>query len=148
MPPARNRGSRRRSEPAARAGRGAALRERAVPPAARRELIARCPELADELDAGRIESAPLVDAVTALRSAFDAHSQFEERLLRPVLLSADRPGALPVGRMVHDHTLDHRAMRRGLEPTTSSQLRDVLDILCAHLDAEDRYFAIPDDAAR
>lgn len=152
MPPTRSHGSRRRSEAAARIGRPQALRELAAQHAALRALIARCQDLADELDAGRIEAAPLVDAVGALRRAFDAHNQLEEQLLRPVLLSTGRLGAVQIGRMAHDHTEAHRAMRRGLEPTASSPLRDVLDSLCAHLDAEDRYFAIPDgapgDAAR
>jgi len=131
-----------------------ALRELAAQHAALRDQIARCEELADELDAGRIEAAQLLAAVSELRLAFDAHNRFEERLLRPILLDRG-PGALRalrVARMARDHTEEHRAMRRGLEPTTSSQLRDALDSLSAHLDAEERSFVTPkilrDDAAR
>jgi len=126
--------------------RGEALRELAAQHAALRDQIARCQALADELDAGEIEPAPLLDAVTALRRAFDAHNQFEERLLRPILFPSDRLGATQAGRLVRDHTEEHRAMRRGLEPATSSVLRDVLASLTAHLDAEDRFFATPDPA--
>jgi len=123
---------------AARISERAALRELAAQHAALRDRIARCHALADELDAGRLDAAVLLDAVSELRLAFDVHNQFEERLLRSRVLVPGGPGAMRVARTAEDHAGDHQAMRRGLASTTSAQLREVLASLCAHLDAEDR----------
>jgi iron-sulfur cluster repair protein YtfE (RIC family) len=117
-----------------------------------RDRIARCEDLADGLDAGHLEPAQLLREVADLRIAFDRHNQFEERLLRPILLDADWLGAVRVARMVEDHAEEHRSMRRGLDTTTSAALRDVLADLRAHLDTEERYFlrrkVLRDDLAR
>jgi hypothetical protein len=105
-----------------------------------RDRIAHCEDLADGLDAGRIEPAQLLREVADLRLAFDRHNQFEEHLLGPMLLDADWLGAVRVARMVEDHVEEHRSMRRGLDTATSAELRDVLADLRMHLDIEERYF--------
>jgi iron-sulfur cluster repair protein YtfE (RIC family) len=119
-----------------------ALAELADQHAALRTQMDRCEQLADELDVGRLDPAQLVHEVSALREAFDAHNQFEEQLLRPVLLDADWLGAVRVSRMVEDHVEEHRAMGRRLAavPTPTSELRAVVASLRAHLDAEEHYF--------
>jgi iron-sulfur cluster repair protein YtfE (RIC family) len=105
-----------------------------------REMIARCEDLADGLDAGHVEPSQLLREVATLRSAFDTHNRFEERVLHPVLLDADWSGAVRIARMVEDHVEEHRSMRRDLDATASSELRAVLANLRVHLDSEERYF--------
>ena len=104
-----------------------------------RELIDRCEELADEVDAGTAGPAQLLREVARLRIAFDEHNQFEEQLLRPLLLDADWLGAVRVSRMVEDHVEEHRAMRQGLAATPTGDLRGVLANLRDHLASEERY---------
>jgi hemerythrin HHE cation binding domain-containing protein len=120
--------------------------------AALRDRIERCEDLADGLDAGTAGAPQLLHEVAELRIAFDAHNQFEERLLRPMLLDADWFGAVRVSRMIEDHVLEHRSMRRELETPTSSELRRVLASLRAHLDSEEHTFlsarVLRDDLAR
>jgi iron-sulfur cluster repair protein YtfE (RIC family) len=117
-----------------------------------RDRIARCEQLADALDAGYGEPSQLLQAVAALRIAFDEHNQLEERLLRPVLLDADWLGAVRVARMVEDHVEEHQAIRRELDTRTSAELRAVLANLGAHLASEERYFlrhrVVHDDVVR
>lgn len=117
-----------------------ALDELAAQHAVLRERIDRCEDLADEVDAGAAEPGPLLAEVARLRAAFDAHNQFEERLLRPLLLDADWMGAVRVSRMVEDHVHEHRAMRAGLAAGPTSELRRVLADLRAHLETEEHYF--------
>jgi iron-sulfur cluster repair protein YtfE (RIC family) len=117
-----------------------ALAELAAQHARLRDAIARCEDLADDVDAGDADPARLLGEVVALRTAFDAHNLFEEQLLRPVLLDADWLGAVRVSRMVEDHVEEHRSMRRELDRTTTSDLRAVLASLRAHLTSEERYF--------
>ena len=129
-----------------------------------REIMERCADLADQVDAGEAGPGPLLDEVARLRTAFDAHNQFEEQLLRPLLLDVDwRPramdlagggcpappwpegtpagmGTVRVSRMALDHVQEHRAMRIGLGATPTSELRGVLAELRAHLESEERYF--------
>jgi hypothetical protein len=105
-----------------------------------RERISRCEQLADRYDADLLEPAQLLREVTALRVAFDDHSQFEERALPPALLDAGWLGAEPAARMVEDHVEEHRALRRNLDISTASALRAVLASLRDHLEAEERYF--------
>jgi iron-sulfur cluster repair protein YtfE (RIC family) len=105
-----------------------------------RDMIARCEELAGCLDNGDLEPAQLLGEVVALRRAFDAHNQFEEQLLRPMLLDVDWSGPVRVSRMIEDHVSEHRSMRRDLDATTTSELRAVLANLRAHLAFEERYF--------
>lgn len=108
-----------------------------------RELIERCADLADEVDAGTAGPDRLLDEVARLRAAFDAHNQFEEQLLRPLILDVDWMGAVRVSRMVEDHVQEHRAMRGGLGAAPTSELRGVLADLGAHLESEERYFLSP-----
>jgi iron-sulfur cluster repair protein YtfE (RIC family) len=108
-----------------------------------RGRIDRCEQLADGLDTGQIDASPLVREVAELRAAFDAHNQYEERLLHPLLLDANWLGAVRVSRMVEDHIEEHRALRRELDTRVSAELRRVLAILRTHLDTEERYFLTP-----
>jgi iron-sulfur cluster repair protein YtfE (RIC family) len=105
-----------------------------------REMIDRCEEIADEVDAGVAGAPQLLREVARLRAAFDDHNQFEEQLLRPLLLDADWLGAVRVSRMVEDHVEEHRAMRLGLAATPTADLRGVLASLRDHLATEERYF--------
>ena len=105
-----------------------------------RERIDRCDELADEVDAGTAAASQLVGEVAQLRIAFDDHNQFEEQLLRPLLLDVEWLGAVRVARMVEDHVEEHRAMRVGLAATPTGDLRGVLASLREHLATEERYF--------
>ncbi|TMQ04313.1 MAG: hemerythrin domain-containing protein [Deltaproteobacteria bacterium] len=116
-----------------------ALDELADQHAMLRELMERCEDLADAVDAGAQDASQLLDEVARLRAAFDAHNQFEEQLLRPLLLDADWMGAVRVSRMVEDHVEEHRALRRGIRATPTSELRDVIADLRGHLTAEERY---------
>lgn len=104
-----------------------------------RDMIDRCEELADAVDAGTADASPLLREVARLRIAFDEHNQFEEQLLRPLLLDADWLGAVRVSRMVEDHVEEHRAMRLGLAATPTGDLRGVLANLRDHLATEERY---------
>jgi len=117
-----------------------ALAELGAQHARLRDLIAHCEDLADGVDAGQVEPSQLLGEVVALRLAFDAHNQFEEQMLRPVLLDVDWLGAVRVSRMVEDHVEEHRSMRRELDRTTTAELRGVLASLLAHLASEERYF--------
>jgi iron-sulfur cluster repair protein YtfE (RIC family) len=119
-----------------------ALAELVIQHAALRAQMDQCEQLADELDAAGGDPAQLLREVVRLRETFDAHNQFEEQLLRPVLLDADWLGAVRVARMVEDHVAEHRAMgvRLAAVPTPTSELRAVVASLRAHLDAEEQYF--------
>ena len=102
-----------------------------------------CEELADELDAGGgTDPTQLLREVVRLRETFDAHNQFEEQLLRPLLLDKEWLGAVRVARMVEDHVAEHRAMgaRLAAVPTPTGELRAVVANLRAHLEAEEQYF--------
>jgi iron-sulfur cluster repair protein YtfE (RIC family) len=105
-----------------------------------RDMMERCEELADEAD--RTGDAPvnLTREVAKLRIAFDAHNQFEEEMLRPVLLAQDAFGAVRIERMVEQHIGEHRAIRTRLHGWVTDQLREVIADLRAHLEAEERYF--------
>ena len=118
---------------------GRALDELADQHARLRELMERCEELADGVDAGTREAAALLQEVGRLRSAFDTHNRFEEELLRPLLLDVDWLGAVRVSRMVEDHVEEHRALRRELQTTPTSELRSVIADLRDHLVTEERY---------
>lgn len=104
-----------------------------------RQMMDRCEELADELDAGRMGPQQLTREVARLRLAFEAHNTFEEQLLRPVLLEADSFAQVRIDRMIEDHVGEHRAMRARLNSNESSDLREAIETLRAHLDAEERY---------
>lgn len=104
-----------------------------------RVMMDRCEDLADELDDGRGSPEALTHEVARLRIAFEAHNKFEEQLLRPVLLGADAFAEVRIDRMIEDHVGEHRAMRTQLNTTETSALRDAVEMLRAHLDAEERY---------
>lgn len=105
-----------------------------------REMMDRCEDLADTLDAHPSgDPIPLTKELARLRLAFDAHNKYEEQLLRPVLLEHDSFGPVRVERMVEDHVHEHRAIRDRLGSPATSALRDVIETLRAHLDAEERY---------
>ena len=105
-----------------------------------RAMMERCEELATALDAGAPDPAPLAREVERLRVAFAAHNAFEERLLRPMLYAHDAFATARIDQMIDDHVAEHRAMHAQLnEGTPTAALRDVIETLRAHLDAEDRY---------
>ena len=104
-----------------------------------RTMMEHCEQLADELEASRGDPAELTREVAKLRIAFEAHNAFEEKLLRPVLVEMDAFGEVRVDRMVADHLGEHRAVQDQLSGPLG-ELRDALDQLRVHLDAEERYF--------
>lgn len=118
---------------------GRALIELKAQHDALRDMMERCEQLADELDAGHMGPTQLMREVSRLRLAFDAHNKFEEQLLRPALLEGDAFAGVRIDRMVEDHVNEHRAMRQQLASSETSVLRDVIDTLRAHLEAEERY---------
>lgn len=106
-----------------------------------RGMMDRCEELADALEAGQTGPLQLTREVERLRLAFEAHNQFEERLLRPLLLGNDALAGARLDRTVEDHVREHRAMRAQLVTSETSALRDVIETMRAHLDAEERYLS-------
>lgn len=105
-----------------------------------REIMDHCEDLADALDAlPGTDPEPLLAEIAKLRMAFDAHNKFEEKLLRPALLAHDTHGTIRVERMVEDHIHEHQTVRARLTSPTTEALRDVIETLRAHLDAEERY---------
>jgi len=106
-----------------------------------RGMMDRCEELAGELEAQRMGPTQLLREVARLRLAFEAHNKFEEQVLRPVLAATDAFGEVRIGRMMEDHVAEHREMRDRLHASGGvvSDLRDVIETLRAHLDAEERY---------
>ena len=104
-----------------------------------RATMARCEQLADELDTSVGDLCDLVHEIERLRTAFAAHNSYEERILRPLLLAEDRYGAVRVDRMIEDHVNEHAEMRIQLGSAVTADLRDVIETLRAHLEAEERY---------
>lgn len=107
-----------------------------------RVMMDRCEELADSIDAADGDPMPLAREVTKLRLAFEAHNVFEEQLLRPLLLANDAFAATRIDRMIEDHVAEHTEMRARLSAAplpATADLRDLIETLRAHLDAEDRY---------
>lgn len=127
------------SERPAKYSPGRALIELKAQHDALRGMMDRCEDLADELDAGHMGPTQLMREVARLRLAFDAHNQFEEKLLRPALLDGDAFAGVRIDRMVEDHVNEHRTMRQKLASSETSVLRDVIETLRAHLEAEERY---------
>ncbi|MDB4962806.1 MAG: Hemerythrin cation binding domain [Myxococcales bacterium] len=105
-----------------------------------RSLMDHCEDLADSLD-GQADGdpLPLTRELARLRVAFDAHNQYEEQLLRPVLLEHDTHGTVRVERMIADHVHEHRTIGSRLDSPATADVRDVIETLRAHLDAEERY---------
>lgn len=105
-----------------------------------RAMIDGCDKLADELEPGLGDPQELTRAVARLRVAFDAHNKFEEQLLRPMLRQLDASGEVRIERMVAEHIDEHRAVRERLADGPLGLLRDALDQMRLHLQAEERYF--------
>jgi iron-sulfur cluster repair protein YtfE (RIC family) len=104
-----------------------------------RAMMDRCEQLADELDADRTSQLRLTRELARLRLALDAHNAFEEQLLRSMLPGNDAFADARIERMVQDHIEQHRSIRVRLDSTKTSSVRDVIDNLRAHLDAEGSY---------
>jgi hypothetical protein len=115
-----------------------ALAELAAQHDALRGMMDRCLELADLLDAGQMGPMQLTREVSRLRLAFEAHNAFEEEMLRPVLLG-EVFGDVRIDRLVDDHIHEHREMRAQLNTSETSALRETIEQLRAHLEAEERY---------
>ena len=105
-----------------------------------RDMIARCELCADELDAGRMQPVDALREVSRLRIALDAHNQYEEQLLRPILSDTDAFGDVRVDHMIEDHVSEHRAVRDALGSDITAELRATLDRLRSHLANEERFF--------
>lgn len=119
--------------------RSGALAELVAQHDALRGMMTRCEQLADALDANGGDPAELLGEIERLRAAFTSHNTFEEGILRPVLLAEDNYGAVRVDRMMEDHVNEHAEMRSRLASPITSELRDVIETLRAHLEAEERY---------
>jgi len=105
-----------------------------------RTLMDHCEDLADSLDAHPdADPGPLSREIARLRAMFEAHNKFEEQLLRPILLAHDTHGTTRVDRMVEDHIHEHETVRQRLSAPATAAVRDVIETLRAHLDAEERY---------
>jgi iron-sulfur cluster repair protein YtfE (RIC family) len=104
-----------------------------------RAMMEACEQLADNVDRGRGEVGALVREVAKLRERFEAHNQFEEHVLRPILRTLDAFGDVRVEYMVADHIGEHRALCHRLDGPTA-ELRAVLHELRAHLAGEERWF--------
>ena len=104
-----------------------------------RDIMEGCEILADAVEAGRTDPLQLTREVTRLRLAFEAHNRFEEELLKPVLLHSDAFAGVRIDRMVEDHVGEHRQMRTRLQTSELGELRDAIETLRAHLEAEERY---------
>lgn len=104
-----------------------------------RGMMDRCEALADELASGRCGPEQLTREVMRLRLAFEAHNQFEEQMLRPVLLRGMPEGMLQ--RHLDAHVAEHRAMRSGLASDETAMLREVIAAMRMHLDVEEGYRA-------
>jgi len=105
-----------------------------------RELMDHCEDLADSMDSRpEADPGPLTRELARVRIAFDAHNKYEEQLLRSVLQARDKFGNVNVDRMVNDHAHEHRAIGAKLKSPSTAALRDVVETLRAHLDAEERY---------
>jgi hypothetical protein len=120
-----------------------ALAQLAAQHDALRDMMDRCEELLGEVDAGRCGPTQLVREVSRLRLAFEGHNTFEEQLLRPLLREKDPFAAARIDRMIDDHVSEHRTMQQRLGNKDTNDLRDVIETLRAHLDAEERYLLTP-----
>jgi iron-sulfur cluster repair protein YtfE (RIC family) len=120
-----------------------ALAELEAQHAGLRAIMERCDELLVEVEAGRCGPIQLTREVARLRLAFEGHNRFEEQLLRPLLRQTDPFAAARIERMIEEHVNEHRAMAQQLGSKDTADLRDVIETLRAHLDAEERYLLAP-----
>lgn len=112
-----------------------AVREAHAQHEALRDMMDRCEELADALDAGRGDLVRLRRAVALLRSAFNVHRTFEEQVLNAAL--SDRASRSVVVARAH-HEIEDRRPLRAHDAKPTEALRDVLTTLRRHLDNEER----------
>jgi hypothetical protein len=91
-----------------------------------RTLIDDCEELADALDAGRVEAAAVLARVAELRLKLAAHNRFEERVISIVELD--------------EHVTEHRVMHDGLDNPITRELRETLYRLRRHMEIEERFY--------
>ena len=117
--------------------------ELAAQHSALRDMMDRCDELIAEVDGGRCGPLQLAREVARLRLAFESHNAFEEKLLRPLLREKDPFAAARIERMIEDHVNEHRAVHQRLGSKDTDALRNVIETLRAHLDAEERYLLSP-----
>jgi hypothetical protein len=96
-----------------------------------RTLMAHCEQLADDLDAGKVEPSVVLAEVATLRLTLETHNRFEERQLRPIL---DDDAAIA------DHIDEHRSVSEHLGSPITRELRATLARLRHHLAVEERYF--------
>lgn len=96
-----------------------------------RVLIEHCERLADDLDAGLVEPAPVLAIVAELRTKLAEHNRFEEGVLPP--LAQDEL-------LVDDHANEHRSMYASLDNPITRELRTTLDRLRRHMAIEERHF--------
>ena len=99
-----------------------------------------CELLADQVDAGQLDPGELVREVVRLRITFEAHSQFEEQFLRPILREADLFGAVRMDEVLAEHVREHRAMYGRLAPGITAELRLTIDTIRHHLETEEEHF--------
>lgn len=105
-----------------------------------RARMDRCEDLAAELAANPVGGPHrLEQEAAALRVAFDAHNEFEEQLLRPMILAHEAFATLRIDRMLEDHVGEHREYQDRLGGVPAADLRDVIHSLRGHLRAEERY---------
>ena len=104
-----------------------------------RAMMDDCEQLADNIDRGKGDVGALVREVARLCERFEAHNQFEESILRPILRTLDAFGDVRIEYMVADHIAEHRALRQRLDGPTA-ELRAALYELRAHLVGEERWF--------
>jgi citrate lyase gamma subunit len=95
--------------------------------------------LMDECDV-LIAAVDLERMVARLSLAFDAHNQFEESVLAPILGDIDAFDDVRLTRMVADHGAEHRALRERLRAVEPGAVRATVATLREHLEAEERYF--------
>ncbi len=105
-----------------------------------REMIDRCEQLSDDLDAGRAEPAALTSEVARLRVAFKVHNRHEEQFLRPLLIDSGAFAEVRIEQMVTDHFEEHRLVHKTLADGVTAELRLALQRLREHLSTEERYF--------
>jgi len=85
----------------------------------------------------------LWEAVDDLRVVLDAHNEYEERALLPLLRELDAFGEVRIDYMIDNHVHEHRAMAEQLRTESPAALRVALDRLHMHLEAEERTFLTP-----
>jgi iron-sulfur cluster repair protein YtfE (RIC family) len=109
-----------------------------------RTLMDECEGLVAHLEADpSADPAPLTGALARLRVSLDVHNTFEEELLRPLLLARDPHARARVERMVADHTEEHATISMRFVSPAAAEVRDLIETLRAHLEAEERYLVTP-----